>query len=86
MRDRGKTLDYIERGMLRGLDRKPTASSSLPKEMVARPAIRAWRAPVTASDPKPVCFEQVFRPKDKPKATSKDPAKDHRKIHRGTRL
>ena len=84
MRDRGKTLDYIERGMLRGLDRKAT---SLPKGMVApRPAIRAWRAPVTASDPKPVYFEQVFRPKDKPKATSKDPAKDHRKIHRGTRL
>ena len=69
MRDLYKSIDCIERGMLRGLDRKAT---SLPKGMVApRPAIRAWRAPVTASEPKPVCFEQVFRPKDKPKDTSR---------------
>jgi hypothetical protein len=55
MRDLYKSIDYIQRGMLRGLDRKP--APALPKGMVApRPAIRAWRAPVTASEPKPVSF------------------------------
>ena len=73
MRDLTKTIDYIERGMLRGLDRKP--ASSLPKGMVApKPSIRAWHAPVTASDTRPVRFEQVFRPKDK---LTKDMLKDN---------
>jgi hypothetical protein len=50
--------------MLRGLDRKP---ASLPKEMVAKPSFRAWRAPVSAADARyPVHPEQVFRPKSKP--------------------
>jgi hypothetical protein len=73
MRDVGKTIDYIERGMLRGLDRKP--ASSLPKEMVPRPSIRAWRAPVPVTGVRyPV--EQVFGPrtqaipKTQPKSTS----------------
>jgi hypothetical protein len=75
MRDLGKTIDYIERGMLRGLDRKP--ASALPKGMVSKPQIRAWRAPVTASDTRPVRFEQVFKPKDKPaKDTSRDTSRD----------
>jgi hypothetical protein len=85
MRDLGKTLDYIERGMLRGLDRKP--ASSLPKGMVSRPAIRGWRAPVTASDAKvayPV--EQVFRPKDKLQGTPKDPPRDKSRNPSMTRL
>jgi hypothetical protein len=56
MRDLGKTLDYIERGMLRGLDRsnsnsKPTSSLLLKRP---KPQIRAWRAPVTASSAKVV--------------------------------
>jgi hypothetical protein len=68
MRDLGKTIDYIERGLLRGLDRKP--ASALPKGMVPKSSIRAWRAPVSASEPKPVYLEQVFRPKDKPKDMS----------------
>ena len=69
MRDLYKTLDHIERGMLRGLERK----SALPKGMVSpRPSIRAWRAPVTASEARVVYpSEQVFRPKDKPNNTSK---------------
>ena len=75
MRDLYKSIDYIERGMLRGLDRKP--ASSLPKGMVApKPSIRAWHAPVTASDTRPVRFEQVFRPKDKLKDTSRDTSRD----------
>jgi hypothetical protein len=75
MRDLYKSIDYIERGMLRGLDRKP--ASSLPKGMVApKPAIRAWRAPVTASEPKPVCFEQVFRPRTTPGSPGKKRDKD----------
>ena len=76
MRDLYKSIDYIERGMLRGLDRKP--ASSLPKGMVApKPSIRAWHAPVTASDTRPVRFEQVFRPKDKlTKDTSRDTSRD----------
>jgi hypothetical protein len=69
MRDLYKSIDYIERGMLRRLDRKP---APLSKGMVSKPQIRAWRAPVIASEIKPVYPEQVFRPKDKPKDTSRD--------------
>ena len=68
MRDLNKTIDYIERGLLSGLERTAT----LPKGMVSKPQIRAWRAPVIASEIKPVYPEQVFRPKDKPKDTSRD--------------
>jgi hypothetical protein len=78
MRDLYKSIDYIERGMLRGLERRP-ASSALPKGMVApKPSIRAWRAPVTASNAKVVYpVERIFRPKDKPtKNTSRDTSRD----------
>jgi hypothetical protein len=76
MRDLHKTIDYIERGMLRGLDRKP--ASALPKGMVSpKPQIRAWRAPVTASNVEVVYpVEQVFRPKDKPKDISRNPLRN----------
>ena len=73
MRDLGKTLDYIERGMLRGLDRKPASALLLKRP---KPQIRAWRAPVTASNAKVVYPEQVFRPKDKLKDTSRDTSRD----------
>jgi hypothetical protein len=73
MRDLGKTIDYIERGMLRGLDRrKPAPSPSPPRGMVPKPSIRAWHAPVSVADAGVVYpVEQVFRPKDKPKDTSR---------------
>ena len=74
MRDLYKSIDYIERGMFRGLDRKP--ASSLPKGMVPKPSIRAWRAPVIASEPEPVYPEQVFRFKDKLKDTSRDTSRN----------
>ena len=75
MRDLNKTIACIEHAMTRGLDRRATA---LPKEMVPKSSIRAWRAPVTASDAKVVYpIEQVFRPKNKPtKDTSRDTPKD----------
>jgi hypothetical protein len=62
MRDLNKSIAYVERGLLRGLDRKV---ASLPKGMVSKPPIRAWRAPASAAD---VVYpiEQVFRPKAKP--------------------
>ena len=82
MRDLGKTLDYIQRGMLRGLDRKPV--SALPKGMAPKPSIRAWRAPVTtASSAKVVYPEQVFRPKNK---LTKDPPKDTSRSSAMTKL
>jgi hypothetical protein len=57
MRDLGKTIDYIERGLLLGLERKAVPP---PKEK-PRPSIRAWRAPATAAEVRyPV--EQIFRP------------------------
>jgi hypothetical protein len=68
MRDLYKSIDYIERGMSRGLDRRRATSSSaspaLPKEMVApKSSIRGWRAPITSDVVYP---EQVFRSKNKP--------------------
>jgi hypothetical protein len=74
MRDLYKSIDYIERGMLRGLDRKP---ASPPKGMVSRPSIRAWRAPVTASSAKVVYpVEQVFRPRTIPARRENSETKD----------
>jgi hypothetical protein len=73
MRDPYKSIDYIERGLLRGLDRKVT---SLPKGMVPKSSIRAWRAPVTAGEPVPVYPEQLFRSKDKPKDRLQDKPKN----------
>jgi hypothetical protein len=81
MRDLGKTLDYIEHTLLRGLDRKATPS---PNRNAPRPSIRAWRAPpVTTASNAAVVYpvEQVFRPKNKPaqdtlKPTSRDTPKD----------
>ena len=60
MHDLNKSIAYVERGLFRGLERRVTLPKGMPK-----PSIRAWRAPVTASDM--VYPEQVFRPKDKPK-------------------
>jgi hypothetical protein len=45
MRDLQKTIDYVERGMLLGLERKIIP----PKEKALRPSIRAWHAPVSAT-------------------------------------
>jgi hypothetical protein len=73
MRDLNKAIDYIERGMLRGLDRKAAPSLLLKRP---KPPIRAWRAPVTASNAGVVYPEQVFRPKDKLKDKSKDTSRD----------
>jgi hypothetical protein len=75
MGDLQKTIDYVERGMLRGLDRR---ASTLPKGMVAppRPTIRGWRAPVSVNDDaSKVAYpvEQIFRPKNKPQDTSRNP-------------
>ena len=76
MRDLYKSIDYIERGLLRGLDRKVT---SLPKGMVPKSSVRAWRAPVANDDVYP---EQVFAPKaklrDEPRnnSRSRDKPKD----------
>jgi hypothetical protein len=67
MRDLNKTIAYIERGLLSGLERK---AAPPPKGKVPRPSIRAWRAPITSDAVYPV--EQVFRPKDKLKAQPKD--------------
>jgi hypothetical protein len=69
MRDLNKTIAYIERGLLYGLDRK--AAPSL-RGRPPKPSIRGWRAPVVASNAEVVCPEQLFRSKDKPKATSRD--------------
>jgi hypothetical protein len=64
MRDLYKSIDYIERGMLRDLDRKAAPPSNVsPKQ--GKSLIRAWRAPVTASDVAVRHPEQVFRPKEK---------------------
>jgi len=68
MRDLYKSIDYIERGLLRGLDRKVT---SLPKGMVPKSSVRAWRAPVTAIDTQ-YLRERLFKPKDKPRGTLQD--------------
>ena len=75
MRDLGKTIDYIERGLLHGLDRRagPAPLSKVGKP--PKPLIRAWRAPVAARDVDVVYpVEQVFRPKDK---LTKDMLKDN---------
>jgi hypothetical protein len=73
MRDLHKSIDYIERGLLRGLER--TSTPSPPKE---RPklSIRAWRAPVTSNTDAVYPIEQVFRPKNKLKAQPKDTPRD----------
>jgi hypothetical protein len=64
MRDLYKSIDYIERGLLSGLERTAT----LPKERTPKPSIRAWRAPAVSNAVYSV--EQVFRSKDKLKDTS----------------
>jgi len=84
MRDLYKSIDYIKRGMLRGLDRidrkiPPAPSSNYPgsprqqREERSKPSIRAWHAPVSEADA--VYPEQVFRPKTKLKDTSRDTPK-----------
>jgi hypothetical protein len=68
MRDLGKTIDHIERGMLRGLDRIDRKATLPSKMTTPRPSVRAWHAPVTSDAVYP---EQVFRPRTKPKAEPK---------------
>jgi hypothetical protein len=73
MRDLYKSVDHIQRGVLRGLERLERKATSLPKEMLAtRPksSIRGWRAPVSASDV--VYPAQVFRPRNQLKFASRD--------------
>jgi hypothetical protein len=72
VRDLYKTIDHIERGMLRGLERK--AAPLTGKALRPSPSVRAWRAPASGSDA--VYPEQVFRPKTKPKDSPKDSLKD----------
>jgi hypothetical protein len=85
MRDLYKSIDYIERGMLRGLDRKPASSALLLKR--PKPSIRAWRAPVTASNAKVVYpVEQVFRPKSTSKDRLQDTSRDTSRNTPMTRL
>jgi hypothetical protein len=89
MRDVGRTIAFIERGMLRGLDRKlaATAPSALPKGMlpsgaisrgrVPKSSIRGWRAPVSASDAEVVYpIEQIFKPKSKPNDKPQDTSRN----------
>jgi hypothetical protein len=81
MRDLYKSIDYIERGMLRGLDRSKPAPSALPKGMVPKPQIRAWRAPVTATavaaTDAQYLRQRLFKPKAQPaKDTSRDTSRN----------
>jgi hypothetical protein len=66
MRDLTKTIDYIERGLFRGLERE----AALSKERRPKPSVRAWRAPATSTVYPET--EQVFRPKTLSKDTPKD--------------
>jgi hypothetical protein len=54
-----KTLAFIEHALTRDLDRKAAPSREKPK-----PSIRAWRAPMTATDTR-YPIERVFKPKEK---------------------
>ena len=73
MRNLTKTIACIGHAMTRGLNRK-SALSSLPKGMAPKPSIRAWRAPVTASND--VSFRPKNKPIDKPKDTSRGTSRD----------
>jgi hypothetical protein len=75
MRDLQKTIDYVERGMLRGLERPlpargttmppPSApSASVPSSKSPKSSIRAWHAPVSAATETPYP-EQIFKPKSR---------------------
>ncbi len=61
MRDVFKTIEHIERTMTRGLERAAAVPEKKPP-----PSPRVWRAPMTDTN----YPEQVFKPKDKPVATS----------------
>jgi hypothetical protein len=75
MRDLYKSIDYIERGLLRrGLDRKATPPPPTSLEKPSKLSIRGWRAPVSAVDV--VYPEQVFRQKPKPRDPPNDTPKD----------
>jgi hypothetical protein len=57
MRDLYKSIEYVERTLARGLERKTT-----PPKKKLKPSY-AWRVPATATD---VQYpEQVFKPKDR---------------------
>jgi hypothetical protein len=58
MRDLYKSIEYVERTMARGHERK-----TAPLKKKLKPSY-AWRAPVTATDPQ--YPEQLFKPKGKP--------------------
>jgi hypothetical protein len=69
MRDLQKTIDYVERGMLRGLERPLPAQGTVPPPAPKlpsrpKPSIRAWHAPVTATGTH--YPEQIFKPRNKP--------------------
>ena len=65
MRDLQKTIDYVERGMLRGLERPLPARRTVPPPAPApKSSIRAWHAPVSAATE--VRYpEQLFKPKSR---------------------
>ena len=63
MRDLQKTIDYVERGMLRGLERPLPARGTVPPP-APKSSIRAWHAPVSAATE--VRYpEQLFKPKSR---------------------
>ena len=68
MRDLQKTIDSVERGLLRGLERPlPARGAALPPAPPPKSSIRAWRAPVTATETH--YPEQLFTPRNKPVTT-----------------
>jgi hypothetical protein len=69
MRDLQKTIDYVERGMLRGLEHQrpsPAARGMMSASpTVSAPkssSIRAWHAPVSATEARQYYPERVFKP------------------------
>jgi hypothetical protein len=58
MRDLYKSIEYVERALARGLERKTT-----PPKKKLKPSY-AWRSPVTVTDTQ--YPEQLFKPKEKP--------------------
>ena len=60
MRNLYKSIDYIERGLFRGLERK-AAPPPPSLERTPKLSIRAWRAPVSKADAA-YSIEQVFGP------------------------